>query len=181
MPTTTAARKRAQAKVEYDAFLAGCPSRQLLDRISDKWVALVLAALGSGGPHPGEDRRGEPRAMRYSELARQLAGVSQKMLTQTLRSLERDGLLTRTVTPTVPVTVTYELTDLGSSLQGVMAGIKSWAEAHMDDVLANRERYDLGVAELGDADRAAPARGGQRASGERVMRNTVSDGSDGSG
>ena len=84
--------------------------------------------------------------MRYSELSRQLAGVSQKMLTQTLRSLERDGLLTRTVTPTVPVTVTYELTDLGSSLQDVMAGIKSWAEAHMDDVLANRERYDLGAA-----------------------------------
>src|SRR5882757_6988589 len=54
MPTMTAAQKRAQAKVDYDAFLAGCPSRQLLDRISDKWVALILAALGSGGPHPGE-------------------------------------------------------------------------------------------------------------------------------
>ena len=77
--------------------------------------------------------------MRYSELSRRLAGVSQKMLTQTLRSLERDGLVTRTVTPTVPVTVTYELTDLGSSLQRVMRGIKVWAEAHMDEVLANRE------------------------------------------
>ena len=52
MPTMTAAQKRAQAKVDYDAFLAGCPSRQLLDRISDKWVALILAALGSDGPHP---------------------------------------------------------------------------------------------------------------------------------
>ena len=142
MPTTTAARKRAQAKVEYDAFLAGCPSRQLLDRISDKWVALVLAALGTGGPYPGEDCAGEPRSMRYSELSRRLAGVSQKMLTQTLRSLERDGMLTRTVTPTVPVTVTYELTDLGSSLQDVMRGIKLWAEAHMDEVIANRETYD---------------------------------------
>ena len=80
--------------------------------------------------------------MRYSELSRRLAGVSQKMLTQTLRSLERDGLLTRTVTPTVPVTVTYELTDLGSSLQRVMYGVKVWAEAHMDEVLANRETYD---------------------------------------
>ena len=134
----TAAQKRAQTKADYDAFLAGCPSRQLLDRISDKWVALVLAALGSDG--------GEPRPMRYSELSRRLAGVSQKMLTQTLRSLERDGLLTRTVTPTVPVTVTYELTGLGLSLHHVIRGIKAWAEAHMDEVLANREDYDTRVA-----------------------------------
>jgi DNA-binding HxlR family transcriptional regulator len=130
MPTTTAAQKRAQAKVEYDSFLAQCPSRQLLDRISDKWVALILAALGSDGP------------LRYSKLSRRLAGVSQKMLTQTLRSLERDGLVTRTVTPTVPVTVTYELTDLGLSLQQVMWGVKLWAEAHMDEVLVNRKEYD---------------------------------------
>ena len=130
MPTKTAAQKRAQAKTEYDAFLAKCPSRQLLERISDKWVALILAALG-GGP------------LRYSELSRRLAGVSQKMLTQTLRSLERDGLLTRTVTPTVPVTVTYELTDLGLSLQQLMCDMKAWAEAHMDEVLAHRERYSV--------------------------------------
>jgi DNA-binding HxlR family transcriptional regulator len=142
MPTTTAVQKRAQAKVEYDSFLAQCPSRQLLDRISDKWVALILAALGSDGPRPGDDRAGQPRSMRYSELSRRLAGVSQKMLTQTLRSLERDGLVTRTVTPTVPVTVTYELTDLGLSLQRVMWGVKLWAEAHMDEVLVNRKEYD---------------------------------------
>jgi DNA-binding HxlR family transcriptional regulator len=147
MPTMTEAQKRTQAKVDYDAFLASCPSRQLLDRISDKWVALTLAALGSDGPHhAGVDGVGDPRSMRYSELSRRLAGVSQKMLTQTLRSLERDGLVTRTVTPTVPVTVTYELTDLGLSLQHVMGGIKVWAEAHMDDVLANREEYDTRVA-----------------------------------
>jgi DNA-binding HxlR family transcriptional regulator len=145
MPTTTAAQKRAQAKGDYDAFLASCPSRQLLDRISDKWVALILAALGSDGPHPGADRGGAARSMRYSELSRRLAGVSQKMLTQTLRSLERDGLVTRTVTPTVPVTVTYALTDLGLSLHHVMRGIKEWAEAHMDEVLANREDYDTRV------------------------------------
>jgi DNA-binding HxlR family transcriptional regulator len=146
MPTITAAQKRAQAKVDYDAFLASCPSRRLLDRISDKWVALILAALGSGGPHPGVDCFGEPRSMRYSELSRRLAGVSQKMLTQTLRSLERDGLVTRTVTPTVPVTVTYELTDLGLSLHHVMSPFKAWAEAHMDEVLANREEYDARLA-----------------------------------
>jgi DNA-binding HxlR family transcriptional regulator len=147
MPTMTARQKRTQAKVEYDAFLAGCPSRQLLDRVSDKWVALILAALGSDGPHRrGSTDNGAPRSMRYSELSRRLAGVSQKMLTQTLRSLERDGLVSRAVTPTVPVTVTYELTDLGHSLQHVMVGLKEWAEVNMDHVLANREQYDTRVA-----------------------------------
>ncbi len=136
MATTTAAHKRAQAKAEYDAFLAGCPSRKLLDRISDKWVALILSALGSDGC------AGEPRPMRYSQLSRMLAGVSQKMLTQTLRNLERDGLVTRTATPTVPVTVTYELTELGLSLHQMMRGIKAWAATHMDDVFANRATYD---------------------------------------
>ena len=129
MPTMTAAQRRAEEKSDYDAFLAQCPSRQLLARISDKWVPLVLAALSDG-----------PR--RYSQLSRTIAGVSQKMLTQTLRSLERDGLLTRTVTPTVPVTVSYELTDLGRSLQEVIGGLKAWAETHMESVLAARASYD---------------------------------------
>lgn len=144
MATMTAAQKRAQAKAEYDTFLAECPSRKLLDRISDKWVTLILAALGSGGgsPQPGADCAGEPRPMRYSELAHRLAGVSQKMLTQTLRSLERDGLVTRTATPTVPVTVCYELTDLGLSLYEMVRGLKIWAETHMGDVLAHRTEYD---------------------------------------
>jgi DNA-binding HxlR family transcriptional regulator len=146
MVSMSAAEKRASAKLDYDAFLASCPSRQLLDRIADKWVALVLAALGGKDENPGDDRIQDPQAMRYSELARRLAGVSQKMLTQTLRSLERDGLLTRTVTPTVPVTVTYELTDLGRSLQRLMRGVKLWAEAHMTEVLVNRERYDERVS-----------------------------------
>ncbi|MFI2644341.1 winged helix-turn-helix transcriptional regulator [Streptomyces sp. NPDC018610] len=143
MVTMTAAQQRARAKLDYDAFVAACPSRKLLDRISNKWVTLILAALGSGGPHePGADCSGEPRSMRYSELARLLAGVSQKMLTQTLRSLERDGLVTRTVVPTVPVTVSYELTGLGLSLYEMMGGLKAWAEVHMDEVLSNRETYD---------------------------------------
>jgi DNA-binding HxlR family transcriptional regulator len=143
MATTTTAQKRAQAKAEYDAFLAGCPSRKLLDRLSDKWVTLVLAALGSDGSHQRlAGCAGQPRSMRYSELRRLLAGVSQKMLTQTLRSLERDGLVTRTVTPTVPVTVSYELTDLGLSLHQMTRSLKTWAEMHMDDVLANRATYD---------------------------------------
>jgi DNA-binding HxlR family transcriptional regulator len=113
----------------------------LLDRPSDKWVTLVVAALGSDGSR----RVGKPRSMRYSELSRVLAGVSQKMLTQTLRSLERDGLISRTATPTVPVTVTYELTDLVVSLHRIVCGIKGWAELHMDDVLAHRATYDARV------------------------------------
>jgi DNA-binding HxlR family transcriptional regulator len=133
MATMTAAQQRARAKAEYNAFLAGCPSRKLLDRISDKWVTLILCALGGGG---------EPGPLRYSELSRRLAGVSQKMLTQTLRALERDGLVTRTAIPTVPVTVSYELTELGLSLHELTRGIKAWAEANMDDVLAHRAQHD---------------------------------------
>ncbi|OLT43110.1 HxlR family transcriptional regulator [Saccharomonospora sp. CUA-673] len=136
MATRSAAERRAAAKADYDAFLEACPSRRLLDRISDKWVGLVLAALAD------HERGDGPAPMRYSMLARRIAGVSQKMLTQTLRSLERDGLLTRTVTPTVPVTVEYALTDLGHSLQDVMVHIKSWAETHMDEVQIHRDRYD---------------------------------------
>lgn len=134
MTTLTASEKRAESKAKYDAFLAVCPSQKLLDRISDKWVTLILTALGSG-----PDCAGAPGAMRYSELSRTLAGVSPKMLTQTLRSLEADGLVSRTATPTVPVTVSYELTELGLSLQDTIRGLKSWAETHMDEVLANRQ------------------------------------------
>lgn len=142
MQTSTASQRRAVAKAEYDAFFAACPSRQLLERLSDKWVALVLAALGGDGP--GTAPGGTPRPMRFSELSRRISGVSQKMLTQTLRALERDGMVIRTVTPTVPVTVTYELTDLGCSLQVVMRGIKAWAEGHMEEVLIHRDGYDHG-------------------------------------
>jgi DNA-binding HxlR family transcriptional regulator len=131
MPTMTVQRKRVEAKQAYDAFMADCPSRKLLDRISDKWVALAMAALADG-------------PQRYSELNRRLAGVSQKMLTQTLRTLERDGLISRVVTPSVPVRVDYELTDLGRSLQETMLVLKSWAEAHMDQVEAARSAYDAG-------------------------------------
>ncbi|NUR73012.1 MAG: helix-turn-helix transcriptional regulator [Hamadaea sp.] len=129
MPTTTASRRREQAKFEYNAFLALCPTRQLLDSLSDKWVCLILAALADG-------------PLRYSDLARQIAGVSQKMLTQSLRSLERDGLLIRTVTASVPVRVDYELTALGESLMPVVRAVKIWAETHMDEVLAARAAYD---------------------------------------
>ncbi|MFI9819756.1 winged helix-turn-helix transcriptional regulator [Streptomyces sp. NPDC052013] len=129
MATMTAAQRREQARIEYDAFLRDCPTNQLLDRISDKWVALVVSALAAG-------------PMRYSELGRKIAGVSPKMLTQTLRTLERDGLLTRTVTPSVPVRVDYTLTPLGHSLSLLLSAVKDWAETHFDEVHKAREEYD---------------------------------------
>lgn len=138
MATRTAAEQRHEAKSAYNAFLAMCPSRQLLDRIADKWVVLVLCALageGAEAPRPVD-------SLRYSELSRLIAGVSQKMLTQTLRSLERDGLVSREVTPTVPVTVDYALTGLGLSLYRTTRHLRGWAQDHMDAVHANRARYD---------------------------------------
>ncbi|MFJ5776440.1 winged helix-turn-helix transcriptional regulator [Streptomyces sp. NPDC093094] len=129
MATMTAAQKRDRARAEYDAFIKACPTNQLLDRISDKWVSLVVSALAPG-------------PMRYSDLSRKIAGVSPKMLTQTLRSLERDGILVRTVTPSVPVRVDYELTPLGSSLALLLTAVKDWAESHFDEVHRARELYD---------------------------------------
>jgi DNA-binding HxlR family transcriptional regulator len=114
----------------FDAFNAHCPSRRLLETIGDKWASLAIVALGLHGP------------LRYSELSKQIAGVSQKMLTQTLRNLERDGLLTRTVTPSVPVRTDYELTPIGASLLELLRHLKEWAEEHMHEVDEARARYD---------------------------------------
>jgi DNA-binding HxlR family transcriptional regulator len=129
LPTLTAAQRRATARAEYDAFLAVCPSRQVLARISDKWVTLILVAL-AGGP------------LRYRDLGRIIAGVSQKMLTQTLRTLERDGLVTRTVTASVPARVDYQLTPLGESLMPAVNAVKAWAEQHITEIEASRAAYD---------------------------------------
>ena len=129
MATRTAAQRRQREREEYDAFIAACPSRQLLDRLSDKWVSLILTALADG-------------EQRYSEIARTIAGVSQKMLTQTLRNLERDGILIRSIVPAVPVRVSYQLTPLGESLLPVVRAVKQWAEQNMPVVQAARERYD---------------------------------------
>ncbi|NUS10598.1 MAG: helix-turn-helix transcriptional regulator [Streptomyces sp.] len=133
MPTRTAAERRAEARIAYDAFLAACPSRQLLERMADKWTTLVVTALADG-------------PQRYAELARRIAGVSQKMLTQTLRALERDGLVTRTVTAAVPVRVDYELTAIGRDMLAVLAAVKEWSERHIETVLSAREAYDAAHA-----------------------------------
>ena len=100
----------------------------MLDALSDKWVTLVLTALAG-------------RPQRYSELSRTIAGVSQKMLTQTLRLLERDGLVTRTITASVPVRVDYQLTSLGRTLLPVVRAIKDWSETHIAEVQAARAAY----------------------------------------
>jgi DNA-binding HxlR family transcriptional regulator len=113
----------------YDMFKSACPSRQILDRVADRWTALVLLALSDG-------------TMRFSELRRRIEGVSQKMLTQTLRALERDGLVTREVFPTVPVTVEYTLTPLGASLLNAVQAIRTWAYQNIDEIDQARQRYD---------------------------------------
>ena len=129
MTTVTAAQQREQERAAYNAYVAECPSRQVLDALSDKWVTLVLTALADA-----------PR--RYSELSRTIAGVSQKMLTQTLRMLERDGLVTRTITASVPVRVDYQLSPLGRTLLPVVRAIKDWSETHISEVHAARVAYD---------------------------------------
>src|SRR3954454_15417345 len=129
MPTMSAEQRRQAEKVAYNAMNADCPTRQLVDVLSDKWVTLVFCAL-------------LPGPQRHSQIARQIAGVSQKMLTQTLRGLERDGFVSRTVTPSVPVRVDYELTDLGRSLVPVLEGLRIWSETNIEHVLGARDEYD---------------------------------------
>jgi DNA-binding HxlR family transcriptional regulator len=128
MATMTAAQRRERERAAYNAYVAECPSRQVLAALSDKWVTLVLTALAAS-------------PQRYSELSRTIAGVSQKMLTQTLRTLERDGLVTRTITPAVPVRVEYQLTPLGRTLLPVVRAIKDWSETHIAEVQAARAAY----------------------------------------
>ena len=115
--------------MEASVYAKTCPSRQLLDRIGDAWSVLIVASLADG-------------AMRYTELSHRIAGISPKMLTQTLRALERDGLVTRTVYPVVPPGVDYALTTLGRSLLGLVEALQEWAEQHIGDVVEARTAYD---------------------------------------
>lgn len=112
-----------------DVYAAQCPTRLLLDRIADKWTVLLLGTL-SDGP------------MRFNALKRRIEGVSQKMLSQTLRQMERDGLVSRTVEPTVPVSVTYEITALGMTLVQALQPVIEWAETMMPQVVEAQTTYD---------------------------------------
>lgn len=116
-----------------DVYAANCPTRLLLDRIADKWTLLLLTTLA-----------GEP--MRFNALKRCIEGVSQKMLSQTLRQMERDGLVTRSVEATVPVSVTYAITPLGATLVQALQPVIDWAETRMPEVGSAQAAYDRRTA-----------------------------------
>jgi len=111
-----------------------CPPHDLLGRLGDKWTLLVLASLSLA-----PDRR-----LRFSELKRAIEGISQRMLTTTLRALERDGLVVRQIFPEVPPRVEYELTPLGEGLIAAMDGLARWIREHWPAIEAARGRYDAG-------------------------------------
>jgi DNA-binding HxlR family transcriptional regulator len=111
---------------------ANCPSQKVLDLIADKWTALIIYALADG-------------AKRHSELQRKIGGVSQKMLTQCLRNMERSGLVERKVYPVVPPMVEYSLTSLGSTLIEPLRVLCQWAEKHMPDLLAAQSSFELSL------------------------------------
>ena len=113
-------------------YSSNCPTRKVLDRVADKWAVLVLGLLIEG-------------PIRFNRLRRAVEGISQKMLSQTLKSLERDGLVSRKAFATVPVTVEYAITPLGQTLAATLDALRVWAETHMEEVTANQQRYDAGT------------------------------------
>lgn len=112
----------------WDPYRQDCPSRRLLDRIGDRWTVLIVGAL-------------DPGPQRFGALATRVGGISQKMLAQTLRTLERDGFVTRTVYPQIPPRVEYELTPLGRSLQVPLRALEEWAIANMSEVVEHELEY----------------------------------------
>ncbi|MDR0225516.1 MAG: helix-turn-helix transcriptional regulator [Burkholderiaceae bacterium] len=135
----------------YDVYQDRCPTRLVLERLADKWALLVLDRLEDG-------------PARFSLLKRDIRRITQKVLTQTLRRLERDGLIARAVSATTPVTVEYSLTDLGRTLTETVSALTHWAERHMDSVHAAQAAYDAAAEQALQAragvhriaDRAAP-------------------------
>jgi DNA-binding HxlR family transcriptional regulator len=120
--------RAANSKIP-NAYSADCPTRQILDRVGDKWAVLILLLV-----------RDEP--MRFNALRRMIEGISQKMLSQVLKSLERDGLIKRRVIATVPVTVEYSITPLGATLADAVDPLREWAEKNLKEVLNAQRRYD---------------------------------------
>ena len=113
-----------------------CPTRRLLDRVGTKWTSMTVKVLAEAAP--GE--------LRFAELRRRIPGISQKMLSVTLQSLVRDGLLTRRVEPAVPPSVHYRLTGLGLSLEAPLAALRDWAETHMPEIDRNNRLADESAA-----------------------------------
>jgi DNA-binding HxlR family transcriptional regulator len=116
-------------EMKGDVYNGDCPTRQVLDRIGDKWTVLIIGML-------------EGRPKRFSELQRSIVGISHKMLTQTLRNLERDGLVQRTLYPEVPPRVEYALTPLGKTLCTPITAIRHWAEEYIAEVTVAQTLYD---------------------------------------
>jgi DNA-binding HxlR family transcriptional regulator len=112
-----------------DPYAQNCPTRLLLDRIGDRWTVLVLGLVCE-------------RPRRFNSLRRDIEGLTQKMLSQTLKGMERDGLITRSVLPTAPVSVEYAVTPLGRTLSDTLEGLQRWARDHVADVLSAQRRYD---------------------------------------
>ncbi len=119
----------AQQAPHWNVYDANCPTRLVLNRIADKWTVLVVSSLEQG-------------TKRFSSLQREIGGISQKMLTQTLRGLERDGLVSRTIYPTIPPKVEYTLTDLGRTLVGLVDAVRVWSEQHIENVIQAQTTYD---------------------------------------
>jgi DNA-binding HxlR family transcriptional regulator len=117
------------AKAPGDPYTRECPTRQVLDRIGDRWTVLIVGALSEG-------------PQRFNQLRTTVYGISQKMLTQTLRGLERDGLVTRTIYPQIPPRVDYELTPAGSTLVPLLGSLQDWARANMSVIIEARSAYD---------------------------------------
>ena len=114
---------------EWDVYDPDCPTRRVLDRIADKWTVLIIGSLATG-------------TKRFGELRREVKGISQKVLTGTLRGLQRDGIIDRRIFATVPPKVEYSLTSLGRGLVGLLDSIRVWAESNIERVLAAQEAYE---------------------------------------
>jgi DNA-binding HxlR family transcriptional regulator len=130
------------AQPKWNVFDERCPTRLVLNRVADKWTVLIVARLAR-------------RTMRFGELKRDIAGISQKMLTQTLRALERDCLVERAVYAEVPLRVEYSLTSLGVTLASVLVQIKDWAESNIEAVLAAQRTYDQAAGQPAQPQRPA--------------------------
>lgn len=141
---TSPARETATTRAPQDDFPANiltgaCPSRTVMRHLTDRWTPFIVAALS------------EQPVARFGELKAKIQGVSPKVLTQTLRSMERDGLVERRVTASIPPRVDYELTALGTTLIEPMTALRHWAQDNMQAVLESRERYDAAALENSEA------------------------------
>lgn len=129
-PTDTQTTPEPETTVPaFNVYASACPARTVLDRIGDKWALLVLGRL-------------RYEAARFNVIRRDISGISQKVLSQVLKNLERDGLVLRTVHATVPVAVTYSLTPLGETLTQAATSLIHWAESHMEQIQHAQRQYD---------------------------------------